>query len=195
MADWQERAKAHGATPVPMRFVTELPDGGRVEPTDPEIVAMGDVFAFRQITYTHDGDHERPACTAVFEVRNGVPVCASFTLQSDSQQGVRTKDFTSVRLDDLRQDVFAYGGVFAPNPDGGYVRVFRAAGDQHNRAGVRRASNRRRITPDVLARVAEIYSSAPERGRTRAVQSELNCQERQAFRYIRAARDAGLIND
>ena len=47
-------------------------------PTGP-LVAMGDVKAYKQLTYTHDGGSpQRPACRIVFEVQGGVPVCASF---------------------------------------------------------------------------------------------------------------------
>lgn len=83
---------------------------------------MGDVFAHRQLTYTHDGDANRPACKIVYEARHGVPVCASITLGSaDSGAHVRAKDLSAIKLDNLRDDVFAHVGVFVPNPDGGLV--------------------------------------------------------------------------
>ena len=194
--DWRAKAAKLGLEVVPMKLIIELDDGGRIEATDMEPVSMGDVFAYRQVTYTHDGDANRPACSIVFEVRNGVPVCANISLGSaDGGTHVRAKDLTAVKLDNLRDDVFAHVGVFVPNPDGGLVHKFGPGSFHRDRKRIEHATERRKITPDFLNRVAEIHRDAPEGGRLAAVKAAFKVKERQALRYIAQAREAGLINE
>jgi len=49
-----------------------------------------------------------PRCRIVFEVRDRVPVCASLDLSS-SENGsfFRAKHLAAIKLDDLRDDVYA----------------------------------------------------------------------------------------
>jgi hypothetical protein len=191
--DWRERAKKQGFSVGPMRLITELPDGSRIEVTDPEIVPMGDVFAHRQLTYSRDGGADRPACKIVFEVRNGVPVCASLHLgSSESESHVRTKDLNAVKLDDLRDDVYGAAGVFVPNADGGFIRKLGRFHDDRKR--VEQATQRRKVTPEFLGRVAEIHNGAAIGGRLEAVRAAFNVSERQALRYIGEAKRRGLID-
>jgi hypothetical protein len=193
--DWRTKAVKLGLTLVPMKLITELPDGGRIEVTDMEPVPMGDVFAHRQLTYTYDGGATRPACEIVFEVRNGVPVCTGISLRStDGGTHVRAKDLTGIKLDNLRDDVFAYVGVFVPNPGGGLVRKLGPGSLREDRKRIERATQRRKITPEFLNRVAEIHNGAPEGGRVAAVKAAFKVKERQALRYIKLARQKGLTN-
>jgi hypothetical protein len=194
----RKRELPAGLNPAPFKVTYELPDGGRVVATDNELVPMGDTRTFRQVTYTHDGDADRPACTIVFEVRKGVPVCASVHLSGteDGQTTVRAKDLKAIALDNLRADVFAYAGVFEPNPDspGGWVHKIGGASFQQDRKKVERAQQRRKITPEFLSRVAELHNSAAAGSRLATVIAAFNVEERQALRYIRLARDKGLID-
>jgi hypothetical protein len=195
--DWRTRAEKQGFSVGPMRLPTELPDGSRIEVTDPEIVPMGDVFAYRQLTYTHDGDTSRPARRVVFEVRNDVPVCAIIQLGSaDSGSPVRARDLNAIKLDSLRDDVYAAVGVFVPNPDGGYVRRLGPSRFREDRKRVERATERRKITPEFLSRVAEIHNNALPGGRLEAVCAAFTPtpSERTALRWIAEARKADLIS-
>src|SRR5262249_21771263 len=146
-------------------------------------------------TYTYDGDANRPACKVIFEVRNGVPVCTSIHLWSpDGGSHVRAKDLNAIKLDNLRDDVFGYVGVFVPNPDGGLMRKLGPTAFLQDRKRVERATQRRKITPEFLSRVAEIHKAAPEGGRLAAVKAAFKVKERQALRYIDQARRKGLID-
>jgi hypothetical protein len=203
-SDSHERFRAaahkHGLEIVDMPLVpSALPDGGRIDITDPTIVAMGDVFTFRQLTYSHDGDRKRnrPACRVVFEVRNGVPVCARISLWSDGETPIRAKDLNSIRIDNLRDDLYAYTGVFVRNPDGDdheYVRRLGWSSFQQDRKLIERVPQRRKITPELLRRVAEIHKAAPDGGRLVAIKAAFKVKERQALRYIDQARREGLID-
>jgi hypothetical protein len=192
-------AQKHGVEIVsmPMPLASELPDGARVDVTDPTLVPMGDDFAHRQLTYTHDGGANQPAIEIVFEVRGGVPVCASIRLWSEGETYIRAKDLKVVKLDNLRDDIYAYTGVFVRNPAGDeheYMRKLGWTAFQQDRKRVERATTRRKITPELLSKVAEIHKAAPEGGRLEAVRAAFGVHERTALRYIAQARQKGLIN-
>jgi hypothetical protein len=194
--DWRACAKKQGFSVGPMRLITELPDGSRIEATDPEIVAMGDVFAHKQLTYTHHGDENHPACKIVFEVHHAVPVCASIQLcSSETGSHVRAKHLAAIKLDNLRDDVYAAMGVFLPNPEGGFVHKIGPGAFREDRKRVEHATKRRRITPEFLSRVAEIHNNASAGGRLEAVRTAFTPtpSERTALRYVAEARKAGLI--
>ena len=89
----------------------EMSDGAVVEVTDSKIVEMGDVFAYRKITYTHEGGPNRPSCRLMFEVRNRVPICTSAAIEAKPGIPVRAKDLRAIKLDNIRDDAFAAAGV------------------------------------------------------------------------------------
>jgi hypothetical protein len=179
-----------------LNLVTVLPDGGRVEVTDPEIVAMGPDAAHRQLTYSHNGDDSRPACRIVFEVRGAVPMCVSMCLWSPAGGGaVRTKHLKALRLDDLRDEVYAAAGVFTRNAAGRVMRKLGPLPYQQDRERVKEATGRRSaLTPEFLGRVADLYNGADGGARVAAITAAFRVHERQAYRYIAAARAKGLIN-
>lgn len=185
-----------GGVAVKVRLITELPDGSRIEVTDPKIVPMGDAFAHRQLTYTHEGDADRPAFKIVLEVRNGSPVCASLYLGSpESGSHVRARDLNAIKLDDLRDDIYAVAGVFVLNPDGGgYIRKLGPASFKQDRKRVQNVTRRRKVTPEFLSQVADVHNGAPAGGRLEAVKAAFSVSERQALRYIGQAKQRGLID-
>lgn len=179
-----------------MPLVSELPDGGRVEVTDPAIVPMGEVFAHRQLTYSRASEGGRPACRIVFEVRGEVPVCVSVNLSADDENQVRANDLKSINLINLRDDVYAYAGVLVRNPDGGdhdYMRKYGWAPFLEDRKRVEQAAKRRKLTPEFLGRVAKVYNAEPEGSRLAAIRDAFNVEDRQALRYIAKAKEKDLI--
>jgi hypothetical protein len=180
----------------------KLPDGGSVEVTNATVVPMGDVWAYEQLTYTHPGNdspghRSRPACRIVFEVRNGVPICTTASLSSAGQITVRPKDFRALKLDELRSDVYAYVGVLVPNPDVPgqlMIRVGPGVSYREGREHVKQVTHRRRITPELLERVAKVCATAREGAQMEAVKAAFQVGDRQAWRYIAGARKAGLID-
>jgi hypothetical protein len=170
-----------------------LSDGGRVEVTDRTLVPMGDVRAYRQLTYTHDGGNGRPACRIIFEVRDGSPVCSDFSISSVGRISVRAKDLRAFKLDDLRDDVYAHVGVFTPNPTGGWVLTVGRGSYHRDRKHVEQATRRRKVTSELLEKVAKVHSAAPDGARLEAVVSGFQVSPRQALRYIASAKSKGLI--
>ena len=176
-----------------LRVLVEMPDGGVVEVTDHKIVQMGDVFTCREIAYTHEGGPNRPSCRLVFEVRNRVPVCTSATIEAKPGIPVRAKDLRAIKLDNIRDDAFAAAGVFRANPaGGGYLRIWGPASFLPDRKEVERAGTHRRVTPELLKQVASIHKATPT-ARVDAIAAAFKVSDRQAKRYIKAAREEGLI--
>lgn len=172
-----------------------LPDGGLVEVTDDMVVPMGDARAYRQLTYTRGGNG-RPACRIVFEIRGEAPICASFSLSSVDQIAVRAKDLRAFKLDELRDDVYGYIGVLVCDPAAPDEWVLRVGPGslRENRKHVEQAATRRKVTPELLEKVAKVYTTAQEGQRLEAVKAAFQVKERQALRYIAKAKEERLID-
>ena len=104
-------------------------------------------------------------------------------------------DLNAIKLDDLRDSIYAFAGVFVPNPDGGgLVHRLGPASFRQDRKRVEAVTRRRKVTPEFLSQVAEVHQAAPERGRLEAVKAAFRVSERQALRYIGQAKQRGLID-
>jgi hypothetical protein len=87
------------------------------------------------------------------------------------------------------------GSEFARNPNGDdFVRKLGLASFRQGRKQVEGATQRRKLTPEFLGKVADIHTTAPDGGRIDAVKAAFNVEERQALRYIAQARKRGLID-
>jgi|SRR5271155_2100884 len=161
----------------------KLPGGGAVEITDDTDVPMGDGYTFRVLTYTK-GNVE-----IVFEVSDDVPGATSIKLWS-SGSPIRAKDLAAVKLDRVMHEVYSVVGIGAFTPDGSDEYTLKG---QKAVNAVKRATSRRRITPEFLSKIAQIHQSVPEGGRLAAIQAAFKVEERQALRYIAQARREGLI--
>jgi len=191
----REEAEKLGLELVSMPTTYELPDGARIVVTGPKRVPMGEFFAYEQLTYSRGADGERPAREIVFEVRNREPVCASIKLGGHDETCVQAGDLESIRLDDLRDNIYACVGVFVPNPDGGdLIHRIGPAAFLQDRKRVQSVTRRRRLKRAFLMEVAKVHQAAPEGTRIKAVKAAFHVEDSQANRYIKAARKEGLIS-
>jgi hypothetical protein len=125
------------------------------------------------------------------EVRDGAPRVVSLTFTSP--------DLQQRHLDDAQVSAFvAFPSVAAIKVElvDGETRVTHSLEtfdlyDERLDALLARRRNRR-ITPDLLERVAEVYRADPTTP-TKAVREAFFVSERQAANYVRKARDAGLL--
>jgi hypothetical protein len=102
---------------------------------------------------------------------------------------------TAIKLDNLRDDVYAAAGVFIRNPEGGdLVRKLGWASFKRDRKRVESVTRRRKVTPELLSQVAEVYNGAPVGGRLAAIRAAFVVSERQAIRYKKQAEEMGLID-
>jgi hypothetical protein len=161
-----------------------LPDGGKVVVADTrDFAEMGDGFACRNATY------QRGGVEIAWELRDGVPQCVSVKLQSDGL-GLRTKDLHNIRLDDVREIVYSAIGIGTFTPDGEEYEM----APVEARKAVNRAATRRKITTELVRKVAEIHRAAPEGRRIAAVEAAFGVHERTALRYIAEAKQKGFIH-
>jgi hypothetical protein len=130
-----------------------------------------------------------PRCRIVFEVRDRVPVCASLDLSS-SENGsfFRAKHLAAIKLDDLRDDVYAAAGVLSEirravtcvrlviRPFDGIVSAWK-------------------LSPEFLSQVAEVYNGAPVGGRIAAIKAAFVVSDRQALRYKKQVEEMRLLHD
>lgn len=159
-----------------------LRSGATVEITDDTRVEMGDGFTFAVLTYRTD------TVEIVWEVRNLAPACVSINVVA-GETPIRAKDLAAIKLDQIRDEVYAVAGVGAFTPSG--TDDYELTGSDARKA-VRRTT-RTKITPEFLRRVTEVHQGAPDGGRLAAVKAAFNVDERQALRYIAKARKEGLI--
>jgi len=149
---------------------------------------MGDGGAFEHVTYRRGG------VEIVFEVRDRVPVCTKVLLtpDPDTREPLRAKDLTAIRLDDIREDVYAAVGVFKGNPTDGWVHEGGRESARRDRRKVREAVKRRTITTVLLQQVAATHAAAAG-AKVAAVADAFGVDKRTAHRYIAAAREKGLM--
>ena len=186
-------AEAH---PGPYQFPhpggrLQFPIGGEAEITDWTLVPLNGVQAYRQITWTRDGSDGRPACKIVFEVRDGALILASFALSSTDQIIARAKDLRAFPIEAIRNGVYRYLGVCAPDPNipGGQAIKVGPNAYKENREHVERGKN----TPELREKVVKACANAVDGQRVEAVRNAFpgrkggRLSERSARRYLEYA--------
>jgi len=196
-SDWRNRPlSAWMRDAAPLAF--QMSDGGTVEVTHDYQVAPGDkdIIRFvhrydnfdawmdRQLTYTNGGTR------IVFEVVDGVPGCVSITLKAQDRP-IRQKDLTATKLDQIRDEAYQVAGMLVVADENMFT-----AGPRFIRKALNTSASRRKITPDFLRRVADIYQSSDRTDDViEAIQNEFPASERQIYRYIATARKKGFITE
>ena len=185
---------------MPYRIVGVPDYGGELFVSDSEIVPMGDVFAYREITYSFAGSDRLPALDVVFQVRNAVPVCVKYSLTASAAGSpVRTKDLTAKSVDQMMHDLYAHIGVFRLSDDGSeYIRVLHFGSKStstfnQDRRTVEKAAIRRKLGDGFFEQVAEIHRNAGEGRQLKDIEDAFGVSYRTAIRYRDEARRKGLI--
>jgi hypothetical protein len=181
---------AHLPAEVEPCYEIEDDDGvlvATVEVTNPTVVPMGDWYAYRQITYTA-GNY-----MLTFEVRDGSPGCVKVEVVAGvGESYLRSKDLAAIKINELCIEAFALFGV-TKTEDGRFVHRLNYRRDRQRVEHIK--TRRRTMTPDLIARVAQIHDTTPEGSRIAAIRAAFNVAERQALRYIAQARKDGLIKN
>jgi hypothetical protein len=172
-----------------------LPDGGRLVYSR-EIEEVGDRGLPKYVRYEHPGDHRRPAMFVDIAMIDGVPMVTEVRVLADIEAG------RPIRAKDIRVGAVELGDVlnrwlselaYRRSPTG-WWRYDRIPPDERRSAMTTIGSARRRkMTPDVLKEVAELYRTAPM-PRHEAIAAAFDVDPRTAQRYIQKARQAGLID-
>jgi len=175
-----------------------LTDGGTLAAIgDPEVRPVGDHGVPAKMRYSHPGGANQPALDIGIEVRDGVPVCTEIRLVASDLGQVRVKDLTLLAgILEKRITELASLSVWDRTERGwGKASVIDELHRTAHERSVRNArqANRRRVTPDLLARVAEVYVAASG-NRLEVIQKAFEVSERTAARYVTRAREAGLLD-
>lgn len=179
------------------RFKT-LPDGGRLV-YSPNVVEVGDRGLPEYVTYQHPGSRTRPALEVAIAVRDGIPAVAEVRVIADPDEGVHIRP-TDVRVGALELGAVLDGWLaeltYRRGPTGRWYRYDRLSPDERKSArhtiGQARGKLRRRMTPELLKQVAELYGTAAP-PKHQAIALTFGVNPRTAQKYIERARAEGLL--
>jgi hypothetical protein len=151
-----------------------------------------------------DHGYDGPDLFARIEVRNGKPELVRLEWSSNQyQREIRQRDLRSLEVSGL-VDVLYAGLTFHADSDTGAVRrgLGETAGGDHPPAFYvaqrfiarqRRPEGYRKITPELLKGVAEVYRRHIDGAPTQAVAKTFGVKPRMASVYVDRARKAGLL--
>jgi hypothetical protein len=166
--------------------------------TAPRRVRVGSWLVPPAIDVHFGGVDGQPELVMRLGVLDGQPQCRELCLKStDGGRGVRALDLAAVKIESWIEDIF---GLFAQEivseEPGRTIAVQRvgtevaAARDMH---GARKGRGARTITPALLEQVAAVYTANLSARPLQAVADSRGVSYSMASKYVRAARDAGLL--
>lgn len=161
---------------------------------------VGDRVIPRQMEASLPGANGQPRLTLFIEVIGGVPRLTHLHLdQVDDGREVRQKDLRILAsLDEWVEVIVARcSSRVVDSGDESNVRASVVEGDIRPAmrvVGEARKRSRRAMTEDVKRRIADVYNAADRYG-LEDVQAAFGVSRPTAARYIRAAREAGLIEE
>lgn len=166
-----------------------------------EMIRVGDRLVHQQIKVTFPGAGGQPRLEAVIDSQTGVPRVTDLTVTSvEDGREVRSTDLRSIEVESLLEAIvplFTLEGEWGE--DGSFSGVESIADSQsdefrRSRSALRevRRASRRKVTPELLAQVAEVYRANPDRP-AEAVEMAFATSTRTAFRYISMAREQGIL--
>ncbi len=177
-------------------MTVELSSGGRVtSPIDASSQRVGDRIVPSPIEVDLPGVDGQPQYNMRIEVLDGVPRCTEVAIKRiEGGREVRQKDLRAVELESL-VETFVAVCCFEPIGEAGVG--ISVSTEEGVRAGMRtireiRKGSRRPLTGERKRRIADVYN-AQETGGIEAVERAFTVSRSTAARYIKAAREAGLI--
>jgi hypothetical protein len=193
----ESRQKVGVRRRIPLNF-------GWVEADELDTVEVGDHLMPRLIDIVFPGADGQPRLEATIDSSSGVPRCTALHLTTgEGGREVRTTDLRAVELESWIEAVVPLymAEITERHPGGGVSAVIRTAdtdADDYKRAKAAlrrtRRNDRRKVTPEVLRKVARTYASDPLRP-AEAVEVAFDVSTRTAYRYIQLARDGGYLED
>ncbi|MGI9156951.1 MAG: hypothetical protein ACR2FG_09985 [Marmoricola sp.] len=162
-------------------------------------VRVGDRYFPAELLVTFPSDARGPALRMRLAVVDGVPQCRELTIESkEAGREVRTGDLRAVTLESWVEDLFAVvsqrvvaetDGVVSTVSGESPLRLAEAA-KVVQRA---RSASRQIITEEKLREVARVYRAHASSRPTQAVARAFGVEHRTAAKYVRRARDIGLL--
>ena len=176
---------------------------GHAEWREDSYVVVGDRYLPSKIEVVFPGgsDSPQPGLEFTIEVIRELPTVTRVELKArEGGRGVRPKDLDNIRLrlNDWTEDIVAASmREVQSNVDGNLVVVDRADSRNANIKATRamRSGAYRKCTPEHLARVAAVHREHADDAPVLAVQMAFGTSHRNAYRWVAAAREAGLIEE
>lgn len=149
----------------------------------------------------NEDDTNGPEVVLRVEVRDGVPTCREVRFRSKrGGREVRRSDLKALELEDLLQLGATKACQWVVWEKGGLVGTIRPdeVDESVRRQAIRdvrhaRRTARRRVTDEMLEKVAQVYRHNVGNKPTQAVAEHFGKAHRTAALYVRRARDAGLL--
>ncbi len=136
-----------------------------------------------------------------FAIRDGVPQCREVRISSgEGGRAVRTADLRAVRVDDFTDVASVLVSEHWLGTEGGVVSTVTTNRQVDADAAFKtiaraRRDSRRRVTDDLLRKVAEVYRGHAGPHPTKAVAEHFGVKHRTAGDYVRAARDKHFLGE
>jgi hypothetical protein len=144
------------------------------------------VFVPSQIDVDFSRDRTAPIRKLKVEVRQGIPECTEIHLAARPEgRGLRPSDLEAIDLTNWIEDIL-WECARQETPDG-FVSV---AGERNSRKAIlhARKAARRKVTPELLQRVADLYKTHINAKPIEAVREEFDVSYRTAARYVEMCR-------
>jgi hypothetical protein len=170
-------------------------DVGYAEWDSMDSVRVGDRVVPRVISVVFPSSEGQPGLDFEIKVVKGVPRCSVLTIRADDAgREVRSKDVRAVRLEDWLEEIVAAASEQVVSDEGGVTTTVISTSEDARQRAIRsvreaRRGGRRKITPELLARVAEVYLAHQDERPVEAVMSAFLTSYRTAARYVQLARE------
>jgi hypothetical protein len=192
------RTRSQGSVPeAPAPDVIEIEgstvsaDWGRIHVSG-RYVLVGDHHVPEELTLELDGDEGRPSTIARMVVQAGRPELVEVRLISrPGEPGIRQTDLRQIEVAAMLDLLAGYavriedGTVTWGGPE---EPAYAAAA-----GALKQSRSARRITPEFLQSVADVYVANIDQNPTQAVRRHYFVSERMASEYVQRARRAGLL--
>ncbi len=159
---------------------------------------VGDRLVPSPIEVDLPGADGQPQLEMVIEVIDGVPRCTELTLRrNEGGREIRPRDLKAINLEDFVETFVSLMSSEIVEREAGKISSVVRGDETSIRAGMRtvraaRKGSRRPMTDERKQEVAQIYNAADLYG-LEDVQDRFRVSRSTAARYVKAARDAGLI--
>jgi len=160
---------------------------------------VGNRYLPAELFVDFPSDARGPALRMRLAVVDGVPQCREITIQSKEQgREVRTGDLRAIPLEKWIEDLFAAVAGRVVEENDGVVTVVEERSPSRLAEAAKvvqraRSASRQVITEETIREVARVYRANATRRPTQAVAQAFGVQHRTASKYVRRARDLGLL--
>jgi hypothetical protein len=170
-----------------MPFVIELPFG-KARYVFGSLVPIGSdgVFVPGEVDVDFSHDRSAPIRTLKIQVQQGIPQCTEIRLAARPDgRGLRPSDLEAIDLANWLEDILSEC-AYRLTPEG-FISV---PGERSSRKAIEHArrAGRRKVTPELLQKAAEVYRQNIDAKPIEAVRDEFDVSYRTAARYVELCR-------